>query len=368
MDVDRVRASMAQFLTLIVARMEARNQLIADGLVKFHLLDDDEEALKEILRALGDVHPLRNVRDVLDCFWEHFPGLISRESGSSSSPEILERILAGLVSGLANPMRPFSFCVPISDESPVLVLFEIGGPQQLRVEEDGARPHRVTLKGTVDAPTVTRAIYGVEEVLQQLMGTALSLEIAGFRSLPPGHGTSFTIDISPNLLGDQIMLSPRAAESVDRFFFRTPDLSEFESKRADSRGLETVMERAVGHLRTLFCASSPRAAQIRNAAALYLNCLSAREYGAAVSNAFMCLEAILLEDTKADILARLKEAVAYRIGTSADDRKRWRRRVGELYDQRSKYVHTGEAREKTGDRESLWEMVGQILKKEIEDF
>src|SRR6185503_20017445 len=100
---------------------------------------------------------------------------------------------------------------------------------------------------------------------------------------------------------------------------------------------------------------------------LFLNCFSAADYGDAVTNAFACLEAVLLEHSQSDnLVARLREAVAYRIGTSPGDRKRLRRQISELYDHRSKFVHTGQVREKPGNRDSLRDTVGLILRREIE--
>ena len=83
----------------------------------------------------------------------------------------------------------------------------------------------------------------------------------------------------------------------------------------------------------------------------------------------MCMEAVLLEKPKSDVLARLMEAVAYRLGTSKDDRKRLRERVSALYDARCRFVHDGEATAVTAEeREEADAIVGRTLMLEVLEF
>ena len=81
---------------------------------------------------------------------------------------------------------------------------------------------------------------------------------------------------------------------------------------------------------------------VRNACRAAVNADEAEDLGIRVTLAFSCLEALLLSrNSKDSVLARLAEAVAFSLANSADERERVRRRVKELYDVRSAFVHTG---------------------------
>jgi hypothetical protein len=93
---------------------------------------------------------------------------------------------------------------------------------------------------------------------------------------------------------------------------------------------------------------------------------SAVDYGVAVSLAFSVIEGLLLDpESKADVGARLAEAVAHTIGTSAEHRDKLRKSVKELYDRRSRFVHTGRVWEASNARESTLGLMNAVLKREI---
>jgi hypothetical protein len=93
----------------------------------------------------------------------------------------------------------------------------------------------------------------------------------------------------------------------------------------------------------------------------------------------MCLEGVLIPDDNREYIgARLKEAVAHSLGKTREEKDTYRKLVGELYNARSKWVHTGRLdpnvggrgkRRKTSlldlERESI-ELARRILKKEVE--
>jgi hypothetical protein len=79
----------------------------------------------------------------------------------------------------------------------------------------------------------------------------------------------------------------------------------------------------------------------------------------------LCLETLLLEDSHADIGARLKEAIAYYLARSSDSRQRCRKAVEDLYECRSSYIHTGMMDATYGERESWRNLCARVLCKEM---
>lgn len=70
---------------------------------------------------------------------------------------------------------------------------------------------------------------------------------------------------------------------------------------------------------------------------------------------------------KSDITARLKEAVAFRLGKTSDERKDFRKKIKKLYDVRSRVVHTGDV--PSGfDPEDVIRLAREVLRKEIEEL
>ena len=113
-----------------------------------------------------------------------------------------------------------------------------------------------------------------------------------------------------------------------------------------------------------------RATELRNAGALLLRASVSRDLGLSLTYCFMCLEGVLLEPTTTEfVLSRLVEAVAYSIGTSARDRAQLRHEVKELYNLRSRYVHTGQVAGSvwTKPRERCLYIVCRVLQREIEN-
>jgi hypothetical protein len=89
----------------------------------------------------------------------------------------------------------------------------------------------------------------------------------------------------------------------------------------------------------------------------------------AIINYAMCLEGLLLEHSDKDnVTARLSEAVAYRLGRSAEDRDRLRKLTRKLYSLRSDYVHTGAVQPDLELGEQWALTAGDALRREIEDY
>jgi hypothetical protein len=104
------------------------------------------------------------------------------------------------------------------------------------------------------------------------------------------------------------------------------------------------------------------------ACGLYARGEVATDPGVAVISYSMCLEGLLLDrSVKENVIIRLIEAVAYRLGKSADDRQRRRKLVRSLYDLRSEYVHTGTIQADFELQEGWARTARETLRREIED-
>jgi hypothetical protein len=114
---------------------------------------------------------------------------------------------------------------------------------------------------------------------------------------------------------------------------------------------------------------SERTRELRSAAALLFDAFAAPEPGKAIALAFMSMEAVLLDaKTTESIAARLSEAVAYRLGTSAEQRTELRKRVSKLYKARSGFVHTGKVDQPSTAVSEARDMAATVLRREIGDL
>jgi hypothetical protein len=130
------------------------------------------------------------------------------------------------------------------------------------------------------------------------------------------------------------------------------------------------LERNAGYLSQVVASAEDRAFELRRAGVLLLRASVSADLGLALTYGFMCLEAILLERSTMDnVLSRLVEAVAYRVGTSPAHRTQLRREVKQLYEIRSRYVHTGDAGASAWlrPRERCLEIAANVLQREIKE-
>jgi hypothetical protein len=167
-------------------------------------------------------------------------------------------------------------------------------------------------------------------------------------------------------------LSADISAGIAGTLFRVPPrLNDIELKHIKAGNIEKVLDRQVRQLRRVMASADDHGKQLRRAAALFLKASVTRDFELAITYAFMCLEGILLEPNKTEnVLSRLVEAVAYRIGTSQGHRRELRQELRNLYDVRSRYVHTGTpgvARLADVRRRCLM-IVNEVLSREILDL
>jgi hypothetical protein len=85
----------------------------------------------------------------------------------------------------------------------------------------------------------------------------------------------------------------------------------------------------------------------------------------------MCLEGLLLPSSETEAsVNRLREAIAFLLGRTSEERKNYRELVKKLYEVRSKYVHQGHASayqfKSNRERENLLDYDESLEKKAME--
>ncbi len=330
--------------------------------------DKQYETISAIFRELGDNHQFRGEWEVTLYIVEHL----------AASAKKYPSVLSDIAKGLRHPLQSYSFSAPVLMRSPVGYDIPLGGRHNLCLEsvetpEGGYRP---VLTGTTEACTPYGAIEDAEQAIRLILGAALALNTAVLTFQTPGFSSQIPISISPRVTSHPIFMEPALARVASQCLFIIPrDLSDLETAQMRKGDGSSATQRIQRNLVKLAAVDSNRAGEVRNAARLYLAgessaaSASSASYGMAVTYYFMCLEALLMEKTtKENIQARLTEAVAFRIGTSAESRADIRARVKKMYDDRSRFVHTGVVREKPGMREACGEMVRLVLQKAIEEL
>jgi len=124
-------------------------------------------------------------------------------------------------------------------------------------------------------------------------------------------------------------------------------------------------DKRVNQLAKVMCGASKAAQSARAACRLAIIAEDAPDFGIFMSLAFTCLESLLLEDTPADVVARLSEAIAHLLGTSPEEVSRLRKHVKDLYAVRSKFSHTGVAKEMPTARSDVTELLHRVLRVQI---
>jgi hypothetical protein len=323
------------------------------------------------LDALGEDSRFREPGEVQEFLYEHDPEAVSEAAFSDPPPE---SALVDMAALLRDPCRRFDFTLPFPKRSPQGYEGALGGLSDLRMRwidaGFGYFLHEVT--GHVSAPTVRAAVRAAERRVREMIGAALALNMASLGYTGPEKKVvKVKIQIDPNPHSSKkLFLSPESANIVARTFFHTPrEVTDLEAAQIKKGNVPAAADRTTRQLTKLISDGSGRGEEIRNAGRLYLGAATTPDLGMCLVYSFMCLEGLLLERSHSDnVQARLTEAVAYRIGTSAKDRQDLRRRIKQVYDLRSRYVHTGNVSEKRGIQVDHIELCRSVLEKEIIDL
>jgi hypothetical protein len=218
----------------------------------------------------------------------------------------------------------------------------IGGPYGLKITNKPEPAQKsedagVELSGRVSAVIEYRATESIETVVKQVVGLALALGMAGYWPSRSRRCADLLLN------GKPFPRHPGLDAVISGLRFRAPeDLGDLEARRRQKRGASEAFELWTRRLAGVMRSRSDRSAELRNGAGLLFDAVGAREGGMGIALAFMSMEAVLLERKARDNrLALLCEAVAYRVGTTAEERGELRKTVKDLYEHRSVFVHTG---------------------------
>ena len=153
-------------------------------------------------------------------------------------------------------------------------------------------------------------------------------------------------------------------------FPRVPleSFSDLEKREFEGGNVNEAFRRLSDQMACLFAHQDPRSAQIRQASRLFVQGVTSHDYGYAISLFFLALEALLLSDAKADVQARLTEAIVYSVGRSASGRDGLRKEIKRLYNIRSRFIHTGEVDTSWEDAGRCRDITQEVIRKEIKDF
>ena len=286
---------------------------------------------------------------------------------------------------------------------PLLMLVEpvldahFGGPDRLRIESpsvDGIRNLVGDFGGVVTRGTaLRRASQRVEEVL----GASYAMGLIELRRLMPQmpvggfvffdecsrNGTEWLPQYASELAKDLAGVVTKGGkmnpvpETTARMILavaisRKSELTDIEKEQRRSGRSGTGGDRRRRSLQRLFGSSSMRARELAGCARLLGRAAVENEDGRAIGDAFICLEATLLEkNPTGELTHRLMEAISYRIGRSAEERSALRKEVKRLYGIRSDFTHKGHVGGDvafSGARRRALEIAAAALRREIEEL
>lgn len=337
-----------------------RDPLVGSDAFLLQAPDKLESLTKQILDELGTKSELRDSRDIL--------AVVGEELSAVSSSADYKNALSKAANRLRSPNRPFRFRVPISTGSLIGIKWELGGVDALEIRNCSpeGEPPLMELVGCIQAPFQNRVLDRVEGYIKSIAGTSFACGIARYYYARLSTVPIVRIEDSEEKINLDAGVGALAAGTV---FGLPEDLDQIKTRRAKTKGLTDALGPTLNRIAYVTTSTEVRATALRSAAILFADAIAATTPGRSVTFALMALEAVLLERSNTDtILARLKEAVAYRLGRSPDERSDLRKHIGRLYEFRSSFVHTGEVYVSESQQRSGLELVRLALKREIDDL
>ena len=321
--------------------------------------------LDQIVKEIGPRFALKR-EAILDVLLEELKFNLSDELAHPTDEHIDAAFLA-TARRLRDPQKSYHFSFPISVNTRFEFEFALEGEEiDLKVtsapdEELGSNV--CTLSGTVSAVLSSAAIYQVERYIKVILGTFISMGLANYRPVRIRKIPTIMMSNIPCIL---------PAEVSAFIAGTTIELVADEFDDIAIRRLQGEAEQVIGPIFNkaayVISALGERGRELNSAVHLYVDALLASEPGRAVASALMSLEAVLLENSKSDVSARLKEAVAFRLGRNSMARKKLRKCVDNLYSLRSSYVHgrSGDVREES--RDEAVDLARQAIRFEINNL
>lgn len=336
------------------------------------MTDDMRESGLKVLAALKKPSPIKDIDDLNDVVFHVMMYQITKASKKkvpSFSSEDMKNIAVLISKRLDDPLQEYSFSTTISTLSNIGFNFEIGGRDKLKMKviSEENEPPRMALTGKLKVLTNWYAASHIELHIKHIIGLSLALKLA-FPMLQRAESIPHT-DIKGKYFEESIPLDPTVSALASMICFSQPPKDELMVIRIKKRGLSDVVEVLLEQIKVIMNTNDDHGSEIRSSARLLFDAIACFEAGKSIAFAMMSVEAALLESKKrSDILARLREAVAYRLGTSAKERSQLRRLVDELYSSRSEFVHTGIVSNAEKRRDKAIELATEVLSREVRDF
>ena len=328
-------------------------------------------AEQELVQSMRGKQPFRARGDLSEWIFARTATAV-RAGRRPDDPNLVAEITARL----ETPESPFDFAVEFTNNSMESYRLELTPDLTLTVttdydESSGAySPDPARLEGRVHAYSSTTALDESCRVIREVVGAFLAVGLAGPFRTPGDPAGEFHLgsELQFDGFGDPPAPPGEIFDLRSKVEFHPCMGTSFDEARA-SRAAGQPGDRLRNQITRLWQGPPGRSQEIRTACGLYARAQVASDPGVAIVNYSMCLEWLLLQRSdNASITARLSEAIAYRLGRSADDRERLRKTIRDLYAVRSQYVHTVRVQPDLELGEQWARIAGDALRREIEDF
>lgn len=365
---------------------------------------EQEQILLSIYALIGKTCPVATPLELGALIWDDQRTWL-RDSEDDTDEESEEALSAWMKKDREFFRRYFSpqrdavtFSVRLCLGGEASVRLPLGGPRHLELCWDS---RRISLSGLLEG-VVSRggAIEAAGRAAEEVLGSCHALGLFDLRRLLPGArfapvlfetfsrgGTLWAPPsdrdddeddpydrLDPGEDGYIGVAVPEPAARMIRGLAVSLDIpgSDITRERRRRGELTPEIDQALRPLSALFQGTGERAIELRNGAALLARAATEAELGQAISLTVTCLEALLLEkDAHQDVTARLAEAVAYRLGGTADRRRELRADIRRIYRIRSTFTHTGRVERDVAFspiRRDILSVAREVLRREIHEF
>lgn len=330
------------------------------------------EAIQRVFRNLpkdADIATLDELEDLL-------VDLVNSSTDDQlETPGEAERLFLSLLT-----KTDYKFRVPIVRLGAGLPTQEIGGRLRLSLERGTLeKTEFLFVNGTVNCSHWRSARRTAMRTLDEISGCLLATGLLRFTPKLQPTGLIGTVPLPrvelsvamPEAEGrwaDDFLLSWSQIHDIWSSVLSLPsELTDLERHALENSGPEEVLLARLKLAMRPFSLGGQYARKLRTAARFLRRAETAEEPGDSYLYMATCLEGLLVEG-KDEVSARLRDAVAFLLGNSHEQRKTLRDEVGHLYDVRSRYIHEGEY---TGDvlrKAKSMRIVKEVVEGELRRF
>lgn len=196
--------------------------------------------------------------------------------------------------------------------------------------------------GKTTAPWHRGALNITKGYVSTLIGASLALDLAVRKQANErGYDLSGFLSVTEASRNEQHKSTELNDAIICTYFTgRTP--SAMDQKRAEKEGVEELRNGWFRPIVKLWSDNTPRGVELKRACEVLCQAHASWEPAEVVWLCVMCLEGLLLpSDEESASTSRIKEAVAFLLGKTHENRRYYRNIIDKLYEVRSKYVHQG---------------------------